>query len=187
MKKYLIVVAIILILSAISAVSIWLLISTAKELKRERSNFYIEAQQTLDKQQEITKREFKVLFQNEMEQLKEHGVKPGQVQNIVKLQYYFKDTLIKKDTLITVYDTIKKDSIMPFNLNSNCTNIAGYVQNRNIYIDSVKSLDTILLSLYKEKCTFKNLFKKKGIKAIALSSCKQDTLVILRNLKVKKR
>lgn len=73
MKKYLIVVAIILILSAISAVSIWLLISTAKELKRERSNFYIEAQQTFDKQQEITKREFKVLFQNEMEQLKEQS------------------------------------------------------------------------------------------------------------------
>jgi hypothetical protein len=89
-----------------------------------------------------------------------------------------------KDTLIEYYDTSFIVTFSDFDIKTDCHRVIGYILSDTLAIQSIETTDKLLISLYKEK--MKCLFKKRGIKAIAISECKNDTLQVLRNLKVGK-
>jgi hypothetical protein len=182
MKTKLILIAISAILAALLSIMVSLYSKEKKESQRQGNNYRIELKQKLDEQQEITKIELKKYYEEEIQILKEQRIKPEQIQNIIKIKYNFIDTTVVKDTLIYVYDTITNHLSAPFTVKNKCTVIKGKVDNNNVYVTETISTDSILISLYREK---KNcLFERRKIKAIAISSCKNDTLTILRNLKI---
>lgn len=182
MKKYLLI-ALCILLAAVVGLSL-LLTKAKKENKRLSNNLEIELKRELNTQQTITTSEFKQYFSEDVETLKEHDIKPSQVENIIKVSYTYKDTLFSRDTLIYIYDTIRKTNIAGFEIATNCHVVSGCVVENNIEINGIETSDTLLISLYKEKR--KCLFKAQKIKAIAISKCSGDTLEILRNLKVQK-
>jgi ABC-type transport system involved in Fe-S cluster assembly fused permease/ATPase subunit len=180
MKKYLII-ALCVLLGVVVLLGA-LLGKMSKENKRLKNNLDIELKQELNTQQTITTKELKQYFNEEVETLKKYNIKPSQVENIIKVSYVYKDTLTSIDTLIYVYDTVRKTNIAGFEIEKNCHTVSGCVSENNIEINSIETSDTLLISLYKEKR--KCLFKQRKIKAIAISKCSGDTLGILRNLKV---
>ena len=183
MKKYIIIGLIIAALLGIVVALSCILHSQIKETKRLQNNFTVEYTDNHSIQQTITPAELKKYFSDFNSTLKQYGIKAKQVQNIVNIQYHYIDTLIPRDTLIYVYDTISHGYYAEFDTQSNCTRVTGNVYNNSIQIESVETTDSILISLYREKnCLFNH-----RIKAIAISSCKGDTLQILRNLKIQKK
>ena len=178
MKKTIIIA----VLLGIVSLLIYLLINQKKEINKQKNNLKIEFKQELSKQQGITKKQFKESFEKEVELLKSYNIKPAQVESYIKIKYNFIDTLILRDTLVFVYDTVKSYNIAHFDVESPCNRIKGSVFENNIEIESVETNDSISISLYKEKR--KCLFKKREIRVIAISKCKGDTLAILRNLKI---
>jgi hypothetical protein len=86
--------------------------------------------------------------------------------------------------LIEYYDTIFIVTFSDFEISTDCHRVIGYILSDTLAIQSIETTDKILVSLYREK--MKCLFKKRGVRAIAISECKGDTLTILRNLKVGK-
>lgn len=183
LKKYLIVGSIGLILLTAVVVLSYFLIRQIRETNRLHSNYTTELIGDHSMQQTITPAEFKKYFADLNTILKQYGIKAGQVQNIINIKYHFIDTLIPRDTLIYVYDTIRHDYYAEFDIRSNCTRVIGNICDNIIDIDSVENYDSILLSLYREK----NCLFNQKIKAIAISECKGDTLQILRNLKVQRK
>lgn len=181
MKKYIIITIFILI--GLVSFLVTFLVREIKEKNRLKENFEIEIKNERERQQTISKKELKEYYSDDIENLKEYGVKTRQIENIVNIRYNIIDTLIYKDTLVYHYDTIKKTNIASFEVESKCNIIRGSIFENNIEINEIYNNDTLLISLYKEKK--KCLFKKRGIKAIAISSCNNDTLTILRNLKIK--
>lgn len=180
MKKYLLIAVIVLL--GLLSLFVSLYVKQIKETKRVKNNYDIELSQELDRQQILTTKELRKYYEDEISTLKSHGVKASQVENIIKVKYNWKDTTITRDTLCYFYDTIKDYTIAHFDIKSSCNQIKGYVFNDTIEINSIETNDILLISLYREKR--KCLFKKRGIRAIAISECKGDTLAILRNLKV---
>ena len=181
MKKYLfIIIAVLLLVIGILTV---VLISVSKEKNRISENFKVEVTGQMSELQTLTKQELKKYHSDITRELKTFGIKAGQVTNIVNVKYNYRDTLIKKDTLIYVYDTIKHISTADFKISDKCFSIAGRVENSNIYITDYSHTDSILIALYKKR---KCLFQKPIYRAIAISSCSGDTLQILNNIKIQK-
>jgi len=160
-----------------------------QEYQRNRQNYDIEQRHERDRLQILTKKEFKTYYRDFAAPLKNYGVKPGQIENIVKVSYRYKDTLIPeyvlkyRDTLIEVFDTVFFTGISNFEVESKCNTVKGVIIGDTLLIESIETTDKLLISLYKEKR--KCVFKKRKIKAIAISECKGDTLTVLNNLKIK--
>lgn len=183
LKKYLIVGSIGLILLTAVVVLSYFLIRQIRETNRLHSNYTTELIGDHSTQQTITKAELKKYFADLNTKLKQYGIKAGQVQNVINIQYHYIDTLIPRDTLIYVYDTISHLPVADFDIQSKCHRITGCISNNTIEIDRIETTDSILISLYREKrCLFNH-----RIKVIAISSCKGDTLQILRNLKIQRK
>jgi len=160
------------------------------EAKRIGLNYDIDLRGELERQKTITTAELKKYYEAEIEILKQHGIKPNQVENIVQIRYNYKDSLIPKtqlvfkDTLIEYFDTLFVVTFSEFEVESKCHKISGYILSDSIMIQSVETTDNLLISLYKEKR--KCIFGKRKVKAIAISECKGDTITVLNNLKVGK-
>lgn len=184
MKKNLILLAFGLLMVAAMATTIAIAVKQTKEIKRLRENFNIEVIGEHNVQQNVTKKELKELFKEELAELKKYGVKPGQIENIINVEYRYIDTMRYRDTLVWVYDTVIRAHRTPFEIDGDCYSISGEIYADTLVIGCYQSNDEILLSLYKEKR--KCLFEKRKVRAIAVSACKGDTLAILRNLKVVK-
>jgi len=173
------------------ALLFWIVVSSKKEILRLKTNADIVLRQELDRQQTITKKEFKKYFSEISDTLKSYGIKANQVQNIVQVKYIYKDTLIPKyvlnfrDSIIEYYDTSFVVTFSEFDVESKCNIVHGYILSDTLVIQSVETNDKVLISLYREK--MKCLFKKRGIRAIAISECKGDTLEIIKNLKIGKK
>ena len=135
-------------------------------------------------QLELTKRELKRYFADEVAKLKEYGIKPGQVENIVNVEYRYIDSVRYRDTLVWVQDTLKNDRCATFDIKTECYSITGEINADTLEIGRFEYNDGILVSLYKERR--KCLFEKRKVKAIAISECRGDTLSVLRNLKIQK-
>ena len=183
LKKYLIVGSIgILLLIAVVVLS-WLLIRQVRETNRLHSNYAIELLDDHNSQQTITPAEFKKYFAEFNETLKKYGIKAGRVQNVVNIKYHLIDSVVVRDTLVYIYDTVSHLQVADFDLQAQCHRITGCISNNNIEVDRIETTDSILIALYREKnCIFNH-----KIKAIAISSCKGDTLQILRNLKIERK
>ena len=181
MKKYLFIIIAVLLLAV--GILTAVLISVSKEKNRISENFKVEVTGQMSELQTLTKQELKKYHSDITSELKKFGIKAGQVTNIVNVKYNYRDTLIKKDTLIYVYDTISNISIADFHINDNCVSISGCVQNSNIYVTDYSHNDSLLIALYKKR---KCIFKKPIYRAIAISSCSGDTLQILNNIKIQK-
>jgi uncharacterized protein HemX len=180
MKRYIIIFALIIAAVLLSV----LLHKTVKENNRLKNNFEIEVKRQLNTQQTITKSELKEYFSEDVATLKEHDVKLSQIENIIKVKYHYVDTLIRKDTLIYTYDTIQNAQSAQFSVENGCYSVFGNIIGNCIEINRMENNDTLLISLYKEKR--KCLFKQRRIKAIAIAKCSNDTVAILRNLRIEK-
>jgi hypothetical protein len=191
MKKVLIKIGIRVVLVGVLILFFYLWQKERNERKRIQENFDIEITNERERQQTLTTKEFKKYFDEYVAELKNYGIKPNQVENVVSVRYVYKDTLIQKqvlnfrDTLIQVYDTAFTVSFSDFDIESNCNRVTGKIIADTLIIDSIETTDNLLISLYKEKR--KCLLKKRSIKAIAISECKKDTLTILHNLKIGKK
>lgn len=155
-----------------------------KETERYKGN-YEAVVKDRSLQQELTYKEFKYLYNDYVAQLKElrdYGVKLKNVENLIHVNYFIKDSTIYKDTLIPIYDTIKDYYCSDFTINADCWSIAGSVENNNVIINEHTSQDSILVVLYKQKR--KCLFEKRRVRAIVYSQCSGDTLAIINNLKL---
>lgn len=186
-KKYATIAKIALaaaLLIAVVALSI-ALSKMKKEKDRLALNLEVEMTDSHDTQQTITYAEFKEYFAKEVKDLKEHGIKTKNVENIINVQYRLIDTLLYRDTLIYVYDTVKSVIKADFSVKTQCWQVSGYVDSADIYIGSFDLTDSITIALYREKR--KCLFEKQKVKAIAISQCKGDTLKVYRNLKIQRR
>jgi hypothetical protein len=185
-KKYATVIKI--ALAAALLIAVVALAITVSSLKKEKDrlayNLEVEMSNSHDTQQTITYAELKEYFSKEIQTLKEHGVRPKNVENIINVQYRLIDTLLYRDTLIYVYDTVKSLRKANFDIRSQCWSVSGYVDSSDIYIDNFDFNDSITVALYKERR--KCLFEKRKVKAIAISQCKGDTLHVYRNLKINK-
>jgi len=190
MKRVFIKIGIYAFLAGLVTLLVLMLFNFRNENKRLKTNFDIELRQELDRQQKITKNEFKKYFSEFADTLKNYGIKPNRVENVIQIKYNYKDTLIPKyvlkykDTLIEYYDTNFIVTFSEFDVSGKCHRVTGYILADSLMIESIETNDKLLVSLYKEKR--KCLFAKRGIKAIAISECKGDTLEVLRNLKVGK-
>jgi hypothetical protein len=180
MKKYLILAVAILLACATGLTLI--LIHVTKEKNRLANNYEIEVTGRLDELQTLTKKELKMYHSDLTKQLNDFGIKAGQVKNIVYVKYEFRDSIIRKDSLIFTYDTIAHKSIANFQISGNCFDVSGCVEDSNIYITDYSHNDSILVALYKKRTC---LFKKPIYKAIAISGCSGDTLQILNNIEIK--
>lgn len=177
------IAAVVLMITAIVIMSVCLK-KQGNEKKRLKDNFDIEVRKDLARQQKIDIQELKEYFHKEVETLKEFGIKPKDVQNIVEVSYFYHDTTVYRDTLIYIYDTIKSAKTADFCIETNCFNVDGQIIGDTLEIHDIKSYDDILIALYKEKK--KCLFDKRRVKAIAISGCTGDTLAIKRNLLIEK-
>lgn len=166
------------------AIVIAMLVKSNRELGRMRNDFDVEITGRKDIQQTITPKELKRYFSDEIAKLKEYGVLAKNIENIVNVSYVYRDTMLYRDTLVYVYDTVRNVVEAPFNIETGCWNVSGVVTDKSITVDGFEMRDSILISLYKEKR--KCLFERRKVKAVAISSCKGDTLTILRNLKIER-
>ena len=177
------IAAVVLMIAAIVIMAICLK-KQGDEKRRLKENFDIEVKKELSKQQKISVGELKEYFHKEVETLKEFGIKPKDVEQIVEISYYRHDTTVYRDTLIYIYDTIRSAKTADFCVETDCFNIDGQIIGDTLEIHDIKSYDEILIALYKEKK--KCLFDKRRVKAIAISGCSGDTLAIKRNLLIEK-
>lgn len=173
------IVAVLLMIAAIVILSVSLKKQT-DEKKRLKDNYDIEMRQDRAMQQKIDMGELKEYFHKEVETLKEYGIRPRDVDNIVEVTYYVHDTTIYRDTLIYVYDTVRNAQRADFCVQTGCYYIDGQIVGDTLEIYDILAQDELLISLYKEKR--KCLFGKRKVKAIAISACTGDTMAIKRNL-----
>ena len=177
-------VEVIVTLSLVAAVAV-LSVSLHRSVKnsnRMRADFETELKRDYTVQQEVTRRELKRYFEEEVSKLKEFGVKPAQVENIVNVEYRYIDSVRYRDTLVWRYDTVRNTSTATFDVSADCYTVSGEIIGDTVEIRAFEHNDDILVSLYKERR--KCIFEKRKIKAIAISGCTGDTLKITRNLKV---
>jgi flagellar basal body-associated protein FliL len=177
------VVVVVLMVAAIVIMAICLKRQGA-EKRRLKENYDIELSKDHSQQQTVDVQELKDYFSKEVATLKEHGIKPRDVENIIEVTYYVRDTTIYRDTLVYIYDTIRNAHRACFCVETDCFNIDGQIVGDTLEIRDIKSYDDILVALYKEKP--KCLFGKRRVKAIAISGCTGDTLAIKRNLIIEK-
>jgi len=188
MNKYFRKVFYIIAVSVLLVVFVLLYIGAKIEARRYKENFSVEITKEFDRQQTLTKKEFKTYFADIADTLKNYGIKPKQVENVISVHYIYKDTLIAKevlvfrDTLIAAVDTVYIDRFAVFEVQSHCHTVKGLILGDVLQIDSIETTDNLLISLYKEKQ--KCLFKKRRVRAIAVSECKGDTLTVVNNLKI---
>lgn len=177
------IAAVVLMIAAIVIMAICLK-KMGEEKRRLKENFDIEVKKEVSRQQKITVGELKEYFHKEVETLKEYGIKPKDVEQIVEISYFYHDTTVYRDTLIYIYDTVKSAKTADFCVETECFNVDGQIIGDTLEIRDIKSYDEILIALYKEKK--KCLFDKRRVKAIAISGCSGDTLAIKRNLLIEK-
>lgn len=154
-----------------------------REMKRIKSNYDAQLSDQ-SYQQTLTPAELKKYFADEIARLKEYGVRTRNIENIVNVQYLYRDTLIYRDTLVWVYDTVTDYKFSPFDICTPCWSVFGKVIGDTVELYDVSVNDEIDVAIYREKR--KCLFDKRRVKAIAISRCSGDTLRILRNIKVEK-
>lgn len=185
-KIWIWVIKIALVLAMIAAIVIMAIClkKQGDENRRIKSNYEAEVRQDYARQQTIDVRELKEYFAKEVEILKEHGIKPKNVENIVEVSYFYHDTTRYRDTLVYVYDTIRSSKKADFCVQTDCFNVEGQMIGDTLEISDIKSYDELLIALYKEKR--KCLFQKQRVKVIAVSGCSGDTLAIRRNLKIER-
>ena len=182
MRKTLIeIIAIAALVTAVIILAVCLH-KSMKNTSRMKSDFETELKRDYAAQQGVTRKELKRYFADEVAKLKEFGVRPGQVENIVNVEYRYIDSVRYKDTLVWVYDTLKNAHTATFDVFADCYTVSGEICGDTLEIRSFEHNDDILLSLYKERR--KCLFEKRKIRAIAISGCSGDTLKIMRNIKV---
>lgn len=181
-KKKIIVLSVFLAVLLAFVITLICLFKQKKESERLLKNYKIEATARYEYQQEITKKELKEIHTKYDKLLKDYNIKRKNVENIVEIEYRYVDSTLYKDSLIYVYDTITKYNVAEFSIGGDCWNLSGYITDNNIITKDFDYSDSIVIYLYKEKK--KCLFDKRSIKAIAISACTNDTLTILRNLKV---
>jgi len=181
---FVIKIAIVLLMIAAIVILSISLNNVIKENRRIKSNYEAEVRKEYARQQTIDVRELKDYFAKEVEILKEHGIKPRNVENIIEVSYILRDSTRYRDTLVYVYDTIRKSKTADFCVVADCYSVDGQIFDDTLEIRSVEAYDELLIALYREKR--KCLFEKQKVKAIAISGCSGDTLAILRNLKIEK-
>lgn len=177
------IAAVVLMVAAIVIMAVCLKRQGA-EKRRLKENYDIELSKDRSRQQTVDVQELKDYFSKEVATLKEHGIRPKDVQNIVEVTYYVHDTTIYRDTLVYIYDTVRNAHKADFCVETNCYNIDGQIIGDTLEIYGITAQDELLISLYKEKA--KCLFGKRRVKAIAISKCTGDTMTIKRNLLVGK-
>lgn len=154
------------------------------EMRRVKFNYEAEVRRDMARQQTIDVQELKEYFAREVEILKEHGIKPKNVENIIEVSYIMRDSTRYRDTLVYVYDTARDMRSADFCVTADCYSVDGRVYDDTLEIYGLTAYDEILVALYREKR--KCLFEKQKVKAVAISGCTGDTLAILRNLKIER-
>ena len=176
------IVVVILMIAAIVVLSA-LLHNANKEKNRVQDNWEA-AVSDRSRQQTILVKELKEYFADEVEQLKQNGIRPNQVDYLVKVKYTYHDSTRYRDTLIYVYDTVREVRTADFCVEADCYAVDGCIIGDTLEIHNMTTRDEILMSLYREKR--KCLFERQRVKAIAISGCSGDTLAIIRNLKIER-
>lgn len=182
MKKNIIILCVFSLITAAFIITLVCLFKERKESKRLLENYKIEATAKYEYLQSVTEKELKDIYKMYYDALKEYKIKPKDVESIVEIEYRYVDSVRHHDTLVFIYDTIRKYDIAEFSIGGNCWSLSGSVYNNNVVAENFRYNDSILISVYKEKR--KCLFGKRHVKAIAISACTNDTLTILRNLEV---
>lgn len=154
------------------------------EKRRIKDNYEAEVLGERERQQTVDVQELKDYFAKEVETLKQYGIRAKDVENIIEVSYHYRDTTIYRDTLIYIYDTVRRARTADFCVETPCYSIDGRIMDDTLEIYGIAAQDEILVSLYKERR--KCLFGKRRVKAVAVSGCTGDTLSILRNLKIGK-
>lgn len=182
MKRTLVEVTVAVVMAAVVVVLAVLLKRSVSEARRVKSDYAAEVMMEYSVQQQVTRKELKEYFAGELAKLKEYGIRPGQVENIVTFEYHYIDSVRYRDTLVWVFDTIKDVRCAPFDIVAGCCSIGGEIVGDTLEIGWITYDDDIIVSLYRERR--KCLFARRRVKAIAVSGCSGDTLSITRNLKV---
>lgn len=183
MKKLIIEICAGALLIIAIIILVFICVNLSKEKQRAKNN-YEAILEDRAQQQELTLKELKQFYSEELDKLKQLGVKPSSVEHLVEISYNVIDTLVYRDTLIKVYDTVLMSDVFKFEVETNCNLISGYIQDDTINIDKIISQDSLLVALYQSKrCLFP---KYRRYRAIVYSSCKGDTLQVVNNIKVKR-
>ena len=183
MKKYIIIGAIFAILVC-SLVTTSILMNRYRKIAERNEDNYTAVVQNRALQQKLTVSEFKEYYPELAKTAKEYGIKPKNLEHVIEAKYSYKDTLIAKDTLIYVYDTVKQDFKADFRYTDSCFTVAGTVyKNGYIEITDKGCQDNITTMLFK---TRKCIFKKWKYKAVVVSKCTGDTLEVKNNIKIVK-
>lgn len=138
-----------------------------KEIKRIKENYEIIVNNNEARQQSITLSELKDYFSEEVNTLKEYNIRPKDVQNIIEYHYVFIDSIVYRDTLVYIYDTVRNVSTSEFCVNGNNWTVAGKIICDTIEIENVEINDDFIVTLYKERK--KCIFDKRRISAIVVS------------------
>lgn len=185
MKKVIIEIALGVVAVALIIILIITTTRQRKEIQRVKDNLEIQLREDFSKEQEITKAELKKYYEGVLDSVKKvAGVKPKQIEHIVQVRYNYIDSTVYKDSMVTVYDTIRNVGVKQFSITSQCNYVEGKVIGDSIFIDKLEYNDNITMVLYKEK---RRKCLRKTYRACAISSCKNDTIAVSNNLHVVKR
>lgn len=184
MKRLIIEIAAIIIMAAIIFTSIKTCSSYKEESERVKNN-YESILKDNALQQELTVKELKKYYSEEIEKLKELGISSSNVTNLVKVRYKYIDSVLYRTEIL--YDTVKiKDTSYRtgnFDVEAKCQRIKGRISSDSLYIDEINYNDSLSVILYQ---TTRCLFKKKKFRAIIYSSCLNDTVQVIHNIKIEK-
>jgi len=165
--------------------SIWHGNDQRKEKLRWKSN-YKTASFDHGRELALTKEELKEYYADSIKELRRQlGIKPNQIDRIVKIRYDIHDTTVVKittrDTTFVITDTTK------FLIKEPCYTMTGYLYNREMHVD-INWRDTGTLVIYWKRPK-KFLFieyGRKQFRALFYSDCSKSEQKIKKNIRILK-
>lgn len=163
--------------------SVWYANDQRKEKLRWKSNYETAE---LDHSREIvlTKEELKEYYGDSIKELKRQlGIKPNQIERIVKIKYTVRDTTVVKittrDSTFIITDTTKFLIIKP------CYKLSGYLYNRDMHTDlEWRDRGTLILYWKRPKKFLFIEYGKKQYRAKYYSECAKSEQIIEDNIRI---
>ncbi len=185
----------IIVLVTVLTIVLVFLIKNNIDLRKDRnriSSNYETVLLNLNKEQQLTRVEVKKMYFKYDSLAKTLDIKLKNVENIINIEYRYKDTTITHAQ--TFFDTVHNK--LTFMATQKCYTIFGSVKEKKVDIDTIENNDNLDLFIYEEKpqllkisnfINWKKFWKKYTNTAKVYSECKGGLMLIKENIKIIKK
>lgn len=165
--------------------SIWYGYDQRKEKLRWKNNFET-SEIDHARELELTKEELKDYYGDSIKELRRQlGIKPKQVDRIIKVRYDVHDTalihLFTRDSVFIITDTTK------FLIEKSCFTLTGYLFKKDMFVDiNWRDRGTLVLYWKRPKKFLFIEYGKKQYRAKFYSECSKSEQEITKNIRIQK-